>query len=132
MNVVQYGPGPEYQPLIDTFKQNFPGVSAETVNLRGIEGFQRISAETASGKHIANVVSGGATSLFGMDQQGYFVEWEGPPTKDQLPSNIPASKVRYAVSQRMYGVIVNTSMVPADKVPTSRQDLVAPFWKGKG
>ena len=132
MNIVHYGPGPEYMPMVEAFKQKFPGVTAETVNLRGVETTQRISAEAASGKHIANVVSGGATSLFGMDQSGYFVEWEGPPTKDQLPPTIPASKVRYAVSQSMYGFIANTSQVPADKLPTSRQDLLDPFWKGKG
>jgi iron(III) transport system substrate-binding protein len=132
MNITHYGPGPEYAPMVEAFKQKFPGTSAETVNLRGVETFQRISAETASGKHIANVVSGGATSLFGMDQQGYFVEWEGPPTKDLLPSTIPASKVRYAVSQSMYGIIVNTDQVSADKIPTSRQELTDPFWKGKG
>jgi iron(III) transport system substrate-binding protein len=132
MNIVQYGPGPEYMPMVEAFKQKFPGTTAETVNLRGVETTQRISAEAASGKHIANVVSGGATSLFGMDQSGYFVEWEGPPTKDQLPPTIPASRVRYAVSQSMYGFIVNTSQVPADKIPTSRQDLLDSFWKGKG
>ena len=132
MNVVQYGPGPEYQPFVDAFKQKFPGTSAESVNLRGIETFQRISAETASGKHIANVVSGGATSLYGMDQQGYFVEWEGPPTRDLLPQTVPPSKARTAVSQTMFGVVVNTSLVPADKIPTKREDLLDPFWKGKG
>jgi iron(III) transport system substrate-binding protein len=132
MSVVQYGPGPEYQPLLDAFKQKFAGVSAETVNLRGIETFQRISAETASGRHIANVVSGGATSLYGMDQQGFFVEWEGPPTRELLPQTIPPSKARIAVSQNMFAVVVNTSLVPADKMPTTRQDLLDPFWKGKG
>lgn len=132
MNIVHYGPGPEYAPMVEAFKQKFPGTSAETVNLRGVETFQRISAETASGKHIANVVSGGATSLFGMDQQGFFETWEGPPTKDQLPSTVPPSATRFAVSQSMYGVIVNTSLVPADKIPASRMDLLDPFWKGKG
>ncbi len=132
MNVVQYGPGPEYQPFIEAFKQKFPGTSAESVNLRGIETFQRIGAETASGRHIANVVWGGATSLYGMDQQGYFVEWEGPPTRDLLPQTIPPSKARIAVSQNMFGVVVNTSLVPADKIPTKREDLLDPFWKGKG
>src|SRR5688572_22471997 len=34
MNIVQYGPGPEYQPFIEAFKQKFPGTSAESVNLR--------------------------------------------------------------------------------------------------
>jgi iron(III) transport system substrate-binding protein len=132
MNVVQYGPGPEYAPMIEGFKQRFPGTSAESVNLRGIETVQRISAESVSGKQIANVVEGGATSLYAMDQQGFFVEWEGPPTKDLLPQTVPPSKTRFAVSQNMFGVVINTSLVPADKIPTNRQDLLDPFWKGKG
>jgi iron(III) transport system substrate-binding protein len=118
--------------MVEGFKQRFPGTSAESVNLRGIETVQRISAEAVSGRHIANVVEGGATSLYAMDQQGRFVEWEGPPTKDLLPQTVPPSKARYAVSQNMFGVVVNTSLVPADKIPTTRQDLLDPFWKGKG
>ena len=47
------------------------------------------------GRHIANIVWGGATSLYGMDQQGYFVEWEGPPTRDQLPQTMSVDWLRY-------------------------------------
>jgi iron(III) transport system substrate-binding protein len=132
MNIVHYGPGPEYAPMVEAFKQKYPGVTAETVNLRGVETTQRISAESASGKHIANVISGGATSLYGMDQSGYFGEWEGPPNASDLPPTVPASKVRYALIISMFGYIVNTSLVPADKFPQTRQDLLDPFWKGKG
>src|SRR5262245_59043667 len=44
MNIVHYGPGPEYTPMVEAFKQKFPGTTAETVNLRGVETTQRISA----------------------------------------------------------------------------------------
>lgn len=132
MNIVHYGPGPEYAPMVEAFKQRYPGVTAETVNLRGTETFQRISAETVSGKHIANVVSGGATSLYSMDQQGYFATWEGPPNAADLPPTVPASNTRYALIISMFGFIMNTSLVPLDKMPQSRQDLLDPIWKGKG
>src|SRR5215210_8337381 len=62
LKIVHYGPGPEYQPLVDEFRKTYPDVEIELVSLRGTETIQRLAAEAASGKRIANVVSGGQTS----------------------------------------------------------------------
>ena len=112
MNIVHYGPGPEYAPMVEAFKQKFPGVTAETVNLRGVETTQRIAAEAASGKRIANVVSGGATSLVWHGPVRILRRVGGPPNASDLPPTVPASKVRYALIISMFGYIVNTSLVP--------------------
>src|SRR4051794_19350970 len=99
LSIVHYGPGAEYAPMAEVFKQHYPDVQIEMLNLRGTETFQRLSAEAASGRHIANVVSGGATSLFAMEQQGFLDTWEGPPNAADLPETVPPSiGVRWAIT----------------------------------
>lgn len=133
LKIVHYGPGPEYQGMVDAFRKIYPDVQIELVNLRGTETFQRISAEMASGRHIGNVVSGGQTTQTAIEDQDFFQAWEGPPNAADLPSTVPASKGgRWAITYNVFGFIVNTSLVPADKFPVKRQDLLDPRWKGKG
>lgn len=135
MKIVHYGGGigQEYEPLAAAFKQKYPGTEVEFVNLRGPEIIQRLTAESTSGKQIANVVSAGATTMVSVEQPGLLAEWEGPPNIADLPElPLTAGKTRWAYSEGVYGIIWNTGMVPADKQPKTRQDLLDPFWKGKG
>jgi iron(III) transport system substrate-binding protein len=133
LKIVHYGPGPEYQPMVDAFRKTYPDVQIELLNLRGTETFQRLSAEAASGRHIGNVVSGGQTTQTSIEKQGLFAVWEGPPNAADLPATVPPSTgVRWAINFNVFGYIVNTNAVPADKMPKTRQELLDPFWKGKG
>jgi iron(III) transport system substrate-binding protein len=135
LKIVQYGGGlgPEYEPMAAAFRQKYPGTEVELVSLRGPELIQRLTAEASSGKYIANVASAGATTMLGVEQPGFLAEWEGPPNAADLPElPLTAGKTRWGYSEGVYGVVVNTSLVPADKFPKSRQDLLDPFWKGKG
>lgn len=135
MKVIHYGGGlgPEYEPMAAAFRQKYPGTEVELVSLRGPELIQRLTAESSSGKHIANVAGAGATTMLGVEQPGFLAEWEGPPNAADLPElPLTAGKTRWAYSEGVYGVVVNTSLVPTDKFPKSRQDLLDPFWKGKG
>jgi iron(III) transport system substrate-binding protein len=132
LKIVHYGPGPEYQPLVEEFRKTYPDIQIELVSLRGTETYQRLQAEAASGKRIANVVSGGQTSQTQMEKEGLFTKWEGPPNAADLPPTVPPSDTRYSITYNVFGYIVNTNAVPADKMPKTRQELLEPFWKGKG
>jgi len=127
------GTGFEYEQIVKDFQKSYPKVEVETVLLRGPEMIQRIQAEAASGKLIANVVSHGQTTMTTVDKQGMLEKWEGPPTASQLPE-IPLTSggVRWPTTESLYGFMVNTQLVPADKIPRTRQELLDPFWKGKG
>ncbi|MFN0074261.1 MAG: ABC transporter substrate-binding protein [Chloroflexota bacterium] len=135
MKIIHYGGGvgSEYEPVAAAFRQKYPGAEVEMVNLRGPELIQRLTAEASSGKHIANIASAGATTMLGVEQPGFLAEWEGPPNVADLPElPLTAGKTRWGYSEGVYGIIWNTDLVPADKLPRTRQDLLDPFWKGKG
>lgn len=135
MKIVHYGGGvgPEYEAMSQAFKQRYPGAEIELVPLRGPELIQRLTAEAASGKYVANVASAGATTMLGVEQPGFLLGWEGPPNAADLPQvPLSAGNTRWGYSEGVYGIVVNTNLVPPDKMPSSRQDLLDPFWKGKG
>jgi iron(III) transport system substrate-binding protein len=132
--ISHYGAGlNEFEPVVEAFKQRFPGMDVEISLQRAPETIQRLEAEASAGKQIANVVSHGETAMLTLDQQGAFTEWEGPPTAAQLPK-IPATagKTRWPINEAVHGFIANTSMVPQDKIPTTPQSFLDPFFKGKG
>lgn len=133
MKVTHYGLFPaEYGPLAKVFMERFPGTSVEPVGMRGAEIIQRINAEIASGKGVANVAGTGVTTTSEMERQGMYVKWR-PPTADFLPAPEGGSDDRrWIFTVSLFGNVVNTGMVPPDKIPTKRSDLLDPFWKGKG
>jgi ABC-type Fe3+ transport system substrate-binding protein len=132
MKVTHYGIFSEYEPLAKVFMERYPGTSVEAVGLRGAEIIQRIGAEMASGKGVANVAGTGVTTTTEMERQGMYVKWR-PPSADYLPAPEGGSDDRrWIFTVSMFGNLVNTSQVPPDKYPVKRQDLLDPFWKGKG
>jgi iron(III) transport system substrate-binding protein len=133
-NVVIYGGvGPEWDGMIPEFRKHYPEIQIEKVNLRGPEMLQRLSAEKASGKYVANVAVHGQTTMSTYEKQGDLTEWEGPPTAALIPpAGLTNGKTRWSYRVSLFSAFVNTDLVPADKIPSGRLDLLEPFWKGKG
>jgi iron(III) transport system substrate-binding protein len=105
----------------------------ERVNLRGPEMIQRLQAEAASGKYVGNLVTHGQTTMSTVDAAGGLTDWDGPPTAPLIPvSALTEGRTRWAGRLSLYSSIVNTDLVPKDKIPTSRQMFLDPFFKGKG
>lgn len=125
--------GAEVDPMIGQFQRRFSEIQVERVQLRTPDIIQRLAAEGAAGRRIANVVSAGATSMTTVEQAGHLLEWEGPSNASEL-QGVPLSqgRTRWAYTTNIFGLIVNTSLVPENKIPRTRQDVLDPFWKGKG
>jgi iron(III) transport system substrate-binding protein len=114
------------------FQQKYAGMQVEPVTLRGPEMIQRINAEAASGQYVANVASTGLTTMSTLESTGRLVKWE-PPTAAKLPAPEGGSDgYRWMFTVSLFGIVVNTELVPADKIPTTRQQLLEPFFKGDG
>jgi iron(III) transport system substrate-binding protein len=131
--VIYGGVGPEWDPMIPEFRKRYPEIQIEKVNLRGPEMLQRLAAEKASGKQISNVAVHGQTTMSTFEKQGDLTEWEGPPTARLIPpAGLTNGKTRWSYRVSLFGGFVNTDLVPADKTPSTRLELLEPFWKGKG
>jgi iron(III) transport system substrate-binding protein len=130
--VTHYGLEDSYRPVIESFQKRFQGITVEPVLLRGPEMIQRINAEAASGQYIANVASTGLTTMSELERTGRLVQWD-PPNAANIPAPEGGSDhYRWMFTVGLFGILVNTDMVPEDKVPKSRQELLDPYWKGKG
>jgi iron(III) transport system substrate-binding protein len=93
---------------------------------------QRINAEASANKYVGNVASTGLTTMSELERTGRLVQWE-PPTAKQLPTPEGGSDgYRWMFTVSLFGIVVNTNLVPADRIPTKRDDLLDPFFKGKG
>jgi iron(III) transport system substrate-binding protein len=131
--VIYGGLAEDWNDVISAFVKKFPDISMEKVNLVGPPMLQRLAAEKASGKQIANLVTHGQTTMSTFDKQGDLTEWEGPPTAPYIPpAGLTQGKTRWSHSFSLFSGVVNTDLVPADKRPTKRTDLLDPFFKGKG
>ena len=132
MKVSHYGLGAEYQTLATVFQQKFPGMEVEPVTLRGPEMIQRINAEAASGRYVANVASTGLTTMSTLETSGRLLKW-APPNAAKLPAPEGGSDgYRWMFTVGLFGIVVNTDLVPPERIPKSRQDLLDPFFKGDG
>ncbi len=128
--------------LADAFEGKF-GIKVEFVNGRGEELTQRMQAEKAGGRNMADVVmSGGTTTLTVMKPRGLLDSFDGklllPEVTDPkawLGDELPfvdkdhTSVAMMATYQRY--VMLNTDLVPNAKEITSYRDLLNPKWKGK-
>lgn len=131
--VIYGGLAADWDDVIAEFRKKYGDISMERVNLRGPEMLQRLAAEKAAGKQVANLVTHGQTTMSTFDGQGDLTEWEGPPTASLIPqAGLTQGKTRWSHSFSLFSGIVNTELVPADKIPSTRQQLLDPFFKGKG
>jgi iron(III) transport system substrate-binding protein len=131
--VIYGGLAEDWNDVIAEFRKKYPDMSMEKVNLRGPEMLQRLAAEKASGKQVANMVTHGQTTMSTFDKQGDMTEWEGPPTAPYIPpAGLTQGKTRWSHSFSLFSGVVNTDLVPANKIPTKRADMLDPFFKGRG
>jgi iron(III) transport system substrate-binding protein len=133
-----------YEPLLQDFKREFPGINVISVTGRGSEMSNRIMAERRGGKFIADVYSGGTNSLFNTLYKGKALD----PLKPLLvlPEVTDTSKWygnehRYADPEGKYifafigsasssQLSYNTNLVNPKEFK-SYTDLINPKWKGK-
>ncbi|HEY7068020.1 MAG TPA: extracellular solute-binding protein [Chloroflexota bacterium] len=114
------------------FQKRYPGVSVEIAGMRGPEMVSRANAENASGQHVADVLSTGLTTMAELARGGFFIRWEPPDADKLLPDSSFDDGTHWMYELNVYGALVNTRLVPADKLPTKRADLLDPFWRGDG
>ena len=133
--VVVYGPSAGTDaPLYALFHRDFPGITVSGVPVVGPPMTAKLSAEFASGKHVADIAYTGNTDMLAYSAKG----WLRPfmprtlPSTSQLPADTLGPRDTFVgTSVAVSGTVTNTSLVPAKAVPTTWQQLLAPRWKGE-
>ena len=131
--VVSYFPNaPKFEAAKAAFEKRYPGITVDVIGMRASEYGARINAEYASGQHVVDVVGAGGTTMLELVRNQRFAAWE-PPEADQLMEAARQDGgLHWTYQINVFGGLVNTRLVPADKIPTNRTDLLDPFWRGDG
>lgn len=134
-SVVIYGPSAGTDtPLYDQFHHDFPGIKVSGVPLVGPPMTAKVTAEVGSAKHVADLAYTGNTDMLDYSAKGWLVPFKPatlPPAAQLPPETIGPGNTFMGTSFAVPGIVYNTNLVPASKVPKTWQDLLNPAWKGK-
>jgi len=121
---------PFHHDIAKLFEQRY-GIGVEILEARASELRERVRAEQAAGRFVADVSHNGATTTVLQERAGTF-EPHGPlPSLGNLLPAFAADDVKVPIFILAYGILVNTALVkPADE-PRSWRDLTDPKWRGK-
>jgi iron(III) transport system substrate-binding protein len=131
--VVAYFPNPpKFEAVKAAFERRYPGIAVDLVGVRPSEYVPRINAEYASGQHVADLAGVGGGTMLELVRNQWLVAWE-PPDADQLIDGAKQDDgLHWTYQINVWGALVNTRLVPADKLPTKKEDLLDPYWRGDG
>jgi iron(III) transport system substrate-binding protein len=130
--VVLYGPGEDdRRPAYDLFEERFPGISVQGEFLIGPDLDSKFSQEIASGRHVADVIHTGDTTIAAhMAEDRY--EPFAPVTAEGLDDSFSdPDGVVHSASASTFGMLYNTDMVSADEAPAGWEDILDPRWRGQ-
>jgi iron(III) transport system substrate-binding protein len=138
--------GTEPQPYMDAVRDYFDknySISVEFVKLRAMELWARIRAEAAAGKMMGDYHMSGSPVNRGVAMEGNYeyyippivkepsVTWHIDPLLDKEKKVYKGKAFPIAVYPDPNGVVINTRLIPAEKIPKTFEDFLDPFFKGK-
>jgi iron(III) transport system substrate-binding protein len=112
------------------FEQRY-GIRVEILEARASELRERIRAEQAAGRYLADVSHNGKTTTVLQMRAGAFQAHGGLPRLGALMPPFVADDIQVPVFILAYGVLVNTTLVKPEDEPKSWLDLADPKWKGR-
>ncbi|MBI4319295.1 MAG: extracellular solute-binding protein [Chloroflexi bacterium] len=139
--VTYYGP---IENLADTQKlwaQKYPSIQLEVVPARPNELLARMETEQASKNYVGDILGQTAGTHFQAIEAGLIAKSNlekilpamNDPGVDWAAKPIPQPQGYYidGFMFNIFGIGINTKMVPPDKEPKTWKDLTDPYWKGK-
>jgi iron(III) transport system substrate-binding protein len=121
----------QFDKLRQGFMARYPGLDVGSQEGRGQDAREKIIAEQVSKRGIADVVIAGGNTLADLIDAGYLEQYQSPEVKN-LVTGI-ADKRGYANPRvvNVYGITVNTNVVPPQNEPKSWKDLADPKYAGQ-
>ncbi len=107
------------------------GIKVNFLDMRASELRERVRLEQSSGRFQADLCLNGSTGAIIMDRAGHFEAHGGLPNEPNILPGLEGNGVRIPIFVNMFGFMVNTGIVTADKEPKSFRDLLDPFSRTK-
>jgi len=129
-------------PTIGYAAQEFQaeyGIQVDVSAMRASEGQERVRVEQQAGQPVADLVTIGSTQAWLMINQDKTVQPIGDlPNLSRVSEEVMAQAegfglTEYAVFEaiQVYGVLVNTRLVPEGEEPRTWEDVLDPKWSGQ-
>jgi iron(III) transport system substrate-binding protein len=130
-----YGPGePAKQEIYDKyFSKRYPKIKVTGVMEAGPDYMSKLTAEFASGQHVADMVQAGDTSIVPSIANGWIVPFTPVNVKgyvDPAKFSDPTQAV-WSASSSTFGFLYNTNKMKKGDAPKGWSDLVNPKYKGE-
>lgn len=119
-----------HHDIAAAFQKRF-GIPVEILEARASELRERIRTEQAAGRAIGDVSHNGATTTALQHKDGTFQPHGALPGLAGLLPQFKSDGTRVPLFAIVYGMLVNTRLVPAGSEPRSWKDLLDPRWKGR-
>lgn len=123
---------PTLRSIKAAFEKKYPGITLEVLSLSTAPMMNRITSETAAGRHLADVVAFDSKWYPQLLDKGLFARYDTPQavnydrSRYSQPPGYWIEAFPYAV-----GILYNRNQVPPERVPRSFEDLLKPEWKNK-
>lgn len=129
--VVIYGLGGiQFEPAEKAFEARYPGIDAQGQDQRGRETREKIFAEQAAKRVIADIVSAGGDSTLELVQAGFLDAYKSPELPNLIPDAVDPRGYMTPRTINVYGMTINTNVIkPADE-PKKWADLLDPKYRG--
>jgi iron(III) transport system substrate-binding protein len=114
-------------PLINDFKQLYPGISVEYNDMNSTEVYNRFIAEKASGGASADVVWSSSMDLqIKLASEGGALEYASPEVKS-LPDWSVWKNQAYGTTYEPIAFVYNKRLLSGDEIPQSHADMLKVF-----
>ncbi|MCU1477482.1 MAG: extracellular solute-binding protein [Subtercola sp.] len=132
--ITVYGPGETAKQQIydNVFSKRYPQIKVTGVQAAGPDFAAKLTAEAASGQHIADLVQAGDTSIVPAIKNG----WIDPFTPVNVAGRVDAAKFSdptnavWAASSSTFGYLYNTDKMKEADAPKGWLDLTNPKYQG--
>lgn len=120
------------QGVADAFMRRYPEIRVDVQRLGGYGLWERLSAEHAAGRAIADVFT---QSFFEIRdeaaQRGIIAQFTPKSAAEMPPQYIDENGYSFSNRLTCIAIAYNTNLVPEEKAPTEWDDLLDPFWHGQ-